>query len=158
MYPGCLSWKKGSLVSTLKWIKCIFFESILFFSSFILFFLLYFLWRRETASIIFPAFISCPNPLPPPRDLELYFSFGNTTTVPLNDNKNFLSIFSIWSPASERLDLCPQSAHIPLCVRITDVDRNSHGVCWEPISCVRRVGSLQDEMSKEGRDLYVKWP
>lgn len=44
----------------------------------------------------------------------------------------------------------------PFCVRITDVDRNSHWVCKEPISCVRIVVPLLDEMSKAGRYLNVK--
>lgn len=46
----------------------------------------------------------------------------------------------------------------PSCVRITDVDRNSHWVRKEPISCVRIVVPLLDEMSKAGRYLNVKWP
>lgn len=126
-----------------------------FSSKFYFIFLLYFFCGGGQQQASCFLYQPCPVPIPPiTQGFGAILFFWKYDHCPLNDNK--LSIFSIWSPASERLDLVPNQHISRLCVRITDVDRNSHGVCWEPISCVQKVGSLQDEMSKESRDLYVK--
>lgn len=80
----------------------------------------------------------------------ILFLFQMDIAVPLSTKYIYINILQ-----KMRSLVCNQCI-FPFCVRITDVDRNSHWVCKEPISRVRIVVPLLDEMSKAGRYLNVK--